>query len=240
MLDNAECELRSGALAAAMTAATVRGRVLGVSQTATAPWSACVIVTGNNVALAGDVSTRFLRSRLDAGVEAPEERDTFRIGDLRAWTLDHRAELAHASMTLLRWGALLGHGERPRPKRFGRFEDYDRLIRAPLVALGQADPGDTHAELRAEDPEREDLVELLTALRECFDPGEEFTRDDAFQKLKNEPSTENDKPDDPREVARFGYRLRAARGRVAGGLVLERVGEAHRGKVRWRVREVGP
>lgn len=226
VLDNAEGSLRSGSLAAAMTAETIRGRVLGLSKNATATWSACVFITGNNVALAGDVSTRFLRCRIDAGVESPEERDAFKIADLRAWVLDHRAELVAAALTVLRWGVLLA--EMPQLRRFGRFEDFDRVVRAPLVALNQADPGDTRTELRAEDPAREARVELLASLRELFG-GAEFTAEAATEKLA--PDT----ADRAKAARALGYRLRAARDLPTSGLLLLRVGEGHGGKVRWRV-----
>lgn len=226
VLDNAESTLHSGSLAAAMTAETIRGRVLGQSATATATWSACVLVTGNNVSLAGDVSTRFLRCRIDARVESPEERDAFKIADLRAWVLDHRAELVGAALTLLRWGALLV--EPPKLLRFGRFEDYDRIVRAPLVALGQADPGDTRAELRAEDPAREARVELLAGLRAVF-ADQSFTAEEAAEKLAPEAA------DRTKAARALGYRLREARDRLTDKLLLVRIGEGHGGRVRWLV-----
>src|SRR5699024_6081364 len=81
-----------------------------------------------------EMSRRIVRIRLDAGVERPEERSTFRIPDLALWAQNHRAELVHAALTLVQaWlaqGAMFGAGT------LGSYDDWAHIHAGILETIG--------------------------------------------------------------------------------------------------------
>ena len=74
LIDNIEQPVHGDALCTILTEATWQCRVLGVSENQTVSTSALFLATGNNLEFQGDVTTRVIMGRLDAGVEAPEKR----------------------------------------------------------------------------------------------------------------------------------------------------------------------
>jgi hypothetical protein len=140
VIDNVERTFASDALCSILTEPVFKDRVLGVSRTASAPTCTTWCVTGNNLTVAGDLTTRMLVSRIDPEWERPEERE-FRV-NLHEEVPKRRAELAVAALTIIR--AYIAAGS-PRPKvaNFGRFEQWQEWCRFPLIWLGMADPCDT-------------------------------------------------------------------------------------------------
>ncbi len=130
VIDNVDRELKSAPLCTILTEPSYSGRLLGVTRMATAPCRATFLATGNNLVLAGDLTSRALVCALDPQCEHPEER-AFDV-NLHEVVPKRRAELAAAALTIVR--AYLAAGE-PRPKvpNFGRFEDWSRFVRYPLI-----------------------------------------------------------------------------------------------------------
>lgn len=107
VIDNVEQRLASPALALALTADTVQGRLLGRSEEVLVPQRATWAATGNNLRLGGDLARRCYRIGLDAKHGRPWTRAGFRHRDLLGWTAGHRGELIAALLTLARgwWAA---------------------------------------------------------------------------------------------------------------------------------------
>jgi hypothetical protein len=85
-----------------LTAESVECRVLGKSEAPMVRWRAVMVGSGNNLTVAGDTIRRVLLARMETELERPQDRDGFRIPDLRAWVRDNRARLVHAALTILR------------------------------------------------------------------------------------------------------------------------------------------
>ena len=102
---------------------------------------------------------------LDSGLERPEER--MFVGNPKAYALAHRAEIICAVLTIaLAYRAAGSPLAAARP--VAGFDDYDRLVRQPLVWLGEADPWASTDNLRAEDTVTTTLRQVLQALHARF------------------------------------------------------------------------
>lgn len=160
--DNLEAPLRSPALNSAMTQDTVAIRILGSSSMPRVQVASLFLCTGNNVLIAGDLTRRWLVSRIDPGTERPEMRE-FKFCPV-ARARQERVPLVRALLTIAMWGRTV---EAQRPP-LGSFEDWSRRVRDPLIALGMADPCTCLDTLHRDDPEREAAVEVLTEWRRAF------------------------------------------------------------------------
>jgi hypothetical protein len=132
VFDNVEGELRSPALARAITAPAWKDRVLGLSKMVELPVRVTWVVTGNNITFAGDMARRSYPIRLDAKLARPWERKPaeFRHPNLIDWARANRGRLLWALLTLARaWYA----AETGR-----RIADHRRLRR--LVAHRRRNP----------------------------------------------------------------------------------------------------
>ena len=108
-----------------------------MNKTGTAPTLCCWIATGNNLVVAGDLTTRIVPCNLDPQVERPEEREFSR--NLYDWIPANRPRLIQAGLTVLRAYIVAGKPKQPI-KNFARFEDWSGLVRSALVWLGETDP----------------------------------------------------------------------------------------------------
>jgi hypothetical protein len=165
-LDNITHPLDSPHLARAITQSLYSDRHLGVNEMLRLPTNILWTATGNNLTFRGDLPSRALVSRIDSGVERPEER-TFRIADLPSYLMGNRKRLVVASLTILRAYHVAG---RPRQivRPWGGFDQWSREIREPLVWLGLADPCATREQIIVSDPDRESTVEMLRTWQAAF------------------------------------------------------------------------
>jgi hypothetical protein len=94
----------SAPLAAAMTNARYKSRLLGTNRQIEASTSTMVVATGNALNLAGDLASRFLSARLNSGLERPEDRSVtgYKIPDLPRWCVENRQRLVAAIHTIVR------------------------------------------------------------------------------------------------------------------------------------------
>jgi len=165
-LDNITHPLDSPHLARAITQSLYSDRHLGVNEMLRLPTNILWTATGNNLTFRGDLQSRALISRIDAGVERPEER-TFRIADLPLYLMTYRKRLVVASLTILQ---AFHRDGRPRQnvRPWGGFDHWSREIREPLVWLGLADPCATREQIIVSDPDRESTAEVLRTWRAAF------------------------------------------------------------------------
>jgi hypothetical protein len=169
VIDNITAPLGSGALANALTATSLKERMLGTFEEKAAPMTAVFLCTGNNVQYVNDVARRVLPIALDPKMERPEERTGFLHPDLPAWVKSERPRLTIAALTIVKAYFVAGcpsQGLTP----FGSFEPWSDLIRQALVWAGEADPCEGRKDIEAtSNPEFEDLAVLLHAWHACYD-----------------------------------------------------------------------
>ncbi|WP_374512710.1 hypothetical protein [Niveibacterium sp.] len=155
--------------ASVLTSETWGVRLLGVNDTEVHSTRVLWLITGNNISVGADFIRRTIVIDMDARVERPElRRFTF---DPHAAMRARRQEMAAALNTLvLAWFA----AGSPRPDTpVGSYDDWDTLVRSPLVWLARelpsvapdlpvfADPYQTTEREAAEDPDITALSALL-------------------------------------------------------------------------------
>jgi hypothetical protein len=116
-----------------------------------------VFATGNNVLVKGQLIRRTLRCQLDAVVERPELR-RFRgnpLGD----ALAGRASYVAAALTII--CAYLAAGAPAVCGPLGSYPAWSRMVRSPLVWLGQPDPFKSTEQAREDDPELANVREFF-------------------------------------------------------------------------------
>jgi hypothetical protein len=134
IIDNLRRPLDSAALSAVLTARTWEDRRLGSSSNVSLPVRCVWAATGNNPAVSSEIARRSVSIRIDSKTERPWERTKFRHPDLTAWTLEHRAQLLGAALTLLRaWDA----GGRPQGEAsLGSYEHWSAVMGGILDVAG--------------------------------------------------------------------------------------------------------
>lgn len=147
---------KSDLLASAITERPARIRLLGKSQMFQMNATAFIVLTGNGLSVSEDLARRFLTVELDAGTDSPENRKF--VGDIQSEVLQSRADLLAALLTIWRWG-------RVEPQRsgetLGSFEEWQRWVRDPLLALGCQDPAERVAEAKERDSRRQDTAAIF-------------------------------------------------------------------------------
>jgi putative DNA primase/helicase len=133
LLDNVSRHLISGPFAAALTSANWTDRVLGASRMVTVENRAVWVATGNNLTLSSELRRRAVEIRIDAKMERPEERASFRHPDLMRFTSDQRVAIVQALLTIVRNWIALG---RPAPsmRPLGSFEQWSQTVGGVLSA----------------------------------------------------------------------------------------------------------
>ena len=125
-LDNVDRPLRSAALAALVTSGTFTGRVLGLSQSATARVRSLIALTMNNAKLSMDLAGRSVYMRIDAKVENPDLRTGFRHAKLERWILENRGQALSAVLGMAQ--AWLTAGRPDGSARKGSFETWAAVV----------------------------------------------------------------------------------------------------------------
>ena len=185
--DNVVGTFDSASMAAFVTADGMVDRVLGKSEAIRVPNRVLLILTGNNLQLAGDLPRRVIICRIDPQTDQPFARK-FDLDPLQ-WVLEHRNSMLAAACTLIR--ARLTNMTSPAPGRLASFETWDDLVRQTVVWVDRmlrpfdfGDPMDLVREAQAADPEADALFALLDALRDAFG-GRTFTAKDVLVKAKD-------------------------------------------------------
>lgn len=240
VLDNVERPISGDAFASILTQEHWQSRMLGQSKQVQVATNVLIIATGNNLAFKGDMSTRAIVSRIDAGVEAPETRAF--TGDLRKDVRARRPALAVAGLTVLRAFHMAGRPGLSELKTFGRFEPWSELVRGALVWLGEADPCLSRTFVAQRDLARDEHGDLLEAWREAIGVGtvvraaeviDRATRSGGMNALGEAiacicPTGPNAK--------RLGHYLKAINGRWLNGLCIEQLPDPKQG-ARYRLKD---
>ena len=134
LIDNLRNKLDSSAVAAALTAPFWEDRILGASEMARLPIRCVWIATGNNPEFSNEMARRLVRIRLDAHVERPWQRGSFRHPDLMTWVRANRARLVAACLTLCQ--AWIAAGRPCGAKTIGSYENWAGTIGGILETAG--------------------------------------------------------------------------------------------------------
>jgi putative DNA primase/helicase len=143
LFDNVQRRVDSSALSAALTARVWRQRILGVNRDANVPVTQVFVMTGNNVDLTPELGRRVATTRLDVTkktidpdiAEHPWRRTIIREQPLREWTREHRGELVHAVLVLVR--SWIVDGRIPWSGRpLGSFESWSKTVGGILEHAG--------------------------------------------------------------------------------------------------------
>jgi hypothetical protein len=241
-IDNIDRPFGDASMCAVLTQTRFRDRLLGASKMAVAPTNVTWLLTGNNLILAGDISTRVVPCDLDPRCERPEERE-FDV-DLHEYIPAHRADLVVAALTVLRAFQAAGCPKQKRLSRFGRFEMWSTWIRSALVWLDEVDPCEGRGRIEESDPVREILGNVLASWHEVI--GERFvTTAEAIQEALAARGGGNGgfldaliaaapgKGDQP-DARKLGHWIKRFLNRIEVGLRLERGGERQH-VASWRV-----
>lgn len=238
LIDNIERPLDSDALCSILTAETFRGRPLGKTGTVSVPTCVLFLATGNNLVVAGDLTTRTLLVRLDPKSERPEQR-AFDV-DLHEYVSAHRAELVVAALTIMRGFLASGVDPSDLVAPWGRFEEWSNLVRATIVWAGLPDPCKSLDRLELQDPARLEHAAVLQAwhriftsdqvrVRQLIDAGNAIGNDDlkiAITDVAGDHGVINER--------RLGRWIARHEKRIQGGMHFQRAGNRS-GQVLWKV-----
>ena len=249
-LDNLNGELGGDLLCQAVERPLIRIRRLGESDISEVESRATILATGNGLRVRGDMVRRTVLCTLDANMERPELR-VFDFDPVQT-VLGDRGRYVGAALTIVR--AFGGSGERPL-SALASFGEWSDTVRSALVWLGRADPCDTMERAREDDPELEELREVIVRWHEAirFEPiAVRDLADRADERHEGFSGGGDYIRPDLREVLlriagergaistrRLGYWLRNREGRIVDGRKIVRTGRAHDSVALWAVRERG-
>jgi hypothetical protein len=165
-LDNVMHDLAGELLCQLSERPVIKVRILGRSEMPECESHTAVFATGNNVAFKGDMVRRGLVCNLEALVERPELREFKK--DALDHAANHRGTYVAAVLTIIR--AYLAAGAPRVCGPFGSYAAWSRMVRSPLVWLGEPDPIVSMDAAREEDEE-------LSSIREYFDLWENYNLD---------------------------------------------------------------
>ncbi len=176
-LDNISRPLNPDMLCSALTQQAIEARILGATKTAIAYTSSTFIATGNNLQICGDLIRRTMLCMLNRNEERPDEHLYNR--NIESWTKEHRPQIVHAILTILRAYHVAGHTVRTQGnseglpqkkalKPLGSFEEWSDWVRGPLVDAGYPDPIESRRKLEEEDPDKAAFACVLESWYEAY------------------------------------------------------------------------
>jgi Bifunctional DNA primase/polymerase, N-terminal len=146
-------------------------RPLGQSKDIPVEVQCTVIATGNNMQLDTDMARRCFQIRLVSPTSNPDERDDITIKELIEYTIEHRAELVSALLTLAR--AWFVAGKPSATNKLARaassFTRWANTVGGILENAGITGFQDNRDELKsAANTEEQQIVDFLNAWHERF------------------------------------------------------------------------
>lgn len=253
LLDNVKAgvPLKSDALNAILTKSSYGGRVLGASTILTVPVVTTFLATGNNFAVDEDLRRRTLVCHIDPLIENPDQRRF--DWDARVETRANRGELVAAVLTIIRAYMVAKEAGDPTTNLelvpYGSFENWDALVRYPLVWIGVPDPANTRKRVNSGDTERTERafvsawvalmgdrrVRVRDVVVACGRHYEDETEKENAVALREVLEDITDAPGGGIKNRKIGEWLGGRRGRIIDGKRLESK-EGH--VLKWRFAEI--
>jgi putative DNA primase/helicase len=137
-LDNHNGILQHDLLCQATTGDKVLIRKFGVLENIEVPTRAVIAATGNGISISSDLDRRTLLAEIDTGLAKPQFKKYRKPSPLDLILAD-RAKYIKAVLTIPLAYIAAGCPEVSN-KQVLDFEDWDRLVRFPLIWLGETDP----------------------------------------------------------------------------------------------------
>jgi putative DNA primase/helicase len=163
-IDNVNGEIGGEFLCQAIDQQIVEIRILSRSENRRITNTAVMFTTGNNLQPVGDVVRRTLMCWLRRDAERPELHQF--TCDPVGMVLANRAKYITAVLTIVRAYIVAGCPDVCGP--YGSFGDWNRLVRSPLVWLGEADPVTTIEQSRKGDTELNTIRAIQAAMAETL------------------------------------------------------------------------
>jgi putative DNA primase/helicase len=232
-LDNLSHDIEGDLLAQMVTQTVIKVRILGKSELAECENRGMLLATGNNVRVVGDMIRRTLVSWLDAKVERPETRK-FEFDPIKR-VLDSRGAYLAAIFTIAR-AYLVATSKVTNVQPLVGFEGWCKVVREPLIWLGEPDPVASMEAAREADPERVAAHELVRRWSKAIGTGKAISVRAMIEKinealpkfraflLEHAGTTKGDQID----PVRLGKWLRKEQGRVYDNVRIDIV--RHKGK----------
>lgn len=241
LIDNLRNKLDSSAVAAALTAPFWEDRILGASEMARLPIRCVWIATGNNPEFSNEMARRLVRIRLDAHVERPWQRGSFRHPDLMTWVRANRARLVSACLTLCQAWIAAG---RPRGGRtIGSYENWAGAIGGILEVAGiEGFLGNLEEMMAASDAEGSAWASFVSGWWNRYGTADVKAGDLHPIAITSEPPLSLGSGSDQSQRTRLGKALAKMRDRVFAvadrNLRLEAAGLSHQA-MQWRLAIAG-
>ena len=250
--DNVSGQLKSPTLDGLLTNAVWSDRRLGVSENIVAANDRLWVVTGNNIHIGGDMDRRVLWSTINANLEHPELRPAgaFRYHDLSGWVREHRGDVIHAMLVLVRAWAVAGRPVEAAPTS-DSFGPMLQVLRGVLAHAGVRGVVG-HQESKPERPDTDSLEwstflqaaqrvmgEMAWTVRELLDHLSDFEEEALFPYELPGKLSDNFKTT-PHSVAKsLGKMLSSRQGQWCDGLKAVAVGGGGNNKraVKWTIQD---
>ena len=223
--------IKSPVLSALLTAETWGDRVLGASAAVTMPNDRLWILTGNGLQTGGDNGRRAMWVRINPNVPDPDQRDHFKVGDLRPWLRANASTVVAALVTMVR--AWVADGARTVRTRKGDYSEWASMLAGLLDFLGVPGWMTDRDDAMKQDSETAEWAAFLIAWRERF--GDEIITAGAAGSTLSEHVPRHPKTGELPSANVLGGWLKARDGRFFGDLRIIRVWDSHRCSNRWRV-----
>jgi len=247
LLDNIERPLSGDLLCQVLTQPSVRLRPLGGSGMVSVPTNSMFLATGNNLSILGDLKRRVALIRLDAREERPEQRKFSR--DHLEDIFKNRGQLITDALSISYAYQCAGSPAVEGLYPLGGFEQWDEMVRRPLVWLGLIDPIQSSESLRQNDPDLDAMRQLFSSWHEAFGDAQKTVAEvvaagaDGFAGLSLSEQVRSELRDALQLVCaekpnsrRLGYWLRKHRDRITEGLQLSQGGlDGDSRAAKWRI-----
>ena len=214
-------------LCSALTEESIRGRILGLSKTAWVSTKTLFLSSGNNVGPVRDMTRRTIVIALDPQTELASARD-FKLDPL---SMLRKNRSHYVSLVLTIVNAWLAAGQPLTScRKLASYDRWSEMVRQPLMWLGVSDPAAGLYSAQENDPEKQMLLRLLLAWKQCFGSVPTMVREAVNHTLTG-AAYSGDLKEVLEEVAErrgeinrrtLGHMIARYEGRVVGGMRFER------------------
>jgi hypothetical protein len=178
-LDNCIYDLGGAMLCQMVERPLIRTRILGKSETPECEWRGTLFANGNNIGVMGDMTRRTIECNLDPGMERPEFRKL--SFDPIERVMAHRGAYVAAALTIAL--AYRESGESAACVPIASYGQWSRVVREPLIWLGEADPVRSMERARDMDPEQAAARELVAHWAACLGLDKQYTVREIVQRV---------------------------------------------------------
>jgi hypothetical protein len=252
-IPNRQPDFGGGPLDQALTSRSWRNRLLGkMENTPELPLEATFFATGNNLNFIGDIDRRVATCKLETPLDNPETRNDFTHHNLLEWAGEERHRLLAAALTILKAYAVAGFPQEPKPRYWGSFEGWSKIVKGCIEWMGLPFPA-APSSGRLETTEVEELTMLITALERFDQSGQGITAAEMLRCIEHERKDATQAGREVDETVQalidalgglplpspksLGHKLRKVEGRVRGGRAVKAIGKDKNDSTKWGVRK---